>query len=307
MSNVTTVAPDECINADTNRIDDLMTLLGSGLSAVAIVFTMILYGHYKHLHSPANTLFIFGILGVTLCAAVNYFMCIFTMSDPNEPFSRQRCNACGFMEQIHSFVEPFLSTVFWVQIYCMLHKIDFICFRGKREILATIGVAWVLGAASATAALANDWYRQDNQVWCWIANEAELMWFKLTFCWIWVGGTFASMCLALANPLFSDTLNEIQKRLLWRRAILGCVWVVVCAVDICARFLRDEQASIIQATCEPLLGLLNVLAFLYSERMITFRALGLPPGGEPTYGFTAALRYIPDKIMADEQSILISR
>lgn len=306
MSNATTPSPLG-INDATVRIDDLMTLLGSGVSSVAVVFTMILYGHYKHLHSPANTLFIVGILGVTLCADINYFLCIFTMTDSTgqHVFSQARCDACGFMEQIHSFVEPFLSTVFWIQIYCMIHKINVVCFRGKREVMWTIFFSWVLGAASAAGALVMDWYRQESQAWCWIASD--VMWFKLVFCWFWVGGSFACMCLALANPLCSDTLNTIQKRLLWRRAILGCLWAVVCAIDICARFLQDDQASIVQATCEPILGLLNVLAFLYSERMFSCSALSLPPGGEPTYGFTAAMRYIPDKISEGEQSILISR
>lgn len=306
MQNITTPTPAGIDDA-TLRVDELMTLLGSGISSVAVIFTMILYGHYKHLHSPANTLFIVGILGVTLCADVNYFMCIFTRDESNNrhDFSPARCQACGFMEQIHSFVEPFLSTVFWIQIYCMVHKIDVICFRGKSEVILTIVFAWLLGAGSAVGALVMDWYRQDNQAWCWIASD--VMWFKLVFCWLWVGSSFFCMCVALANPLCSDTLNTIQKRLLWRRAILGCLWAVVCTIDICARFLQDDQASIVQATCEPILGLLNVLAFLYSERMFTFRALTLPPGGEPTYGFTAAMRYIPDKISEGESFILIAR
>jgi hypothetical protein len=40
--------------------------------------------------------------------------------------------------------------------------------------------------------------------------------------------------------------------------------------------------------------------------MVTIRALGLPPGEEPRYGFTAAMRYIPEKIR-DELTPLVSR
>lgn len=43
-------------------------------------------------------------------------------------------------------------------------------------------------------------------------------------------------------------------------------------------------------------GMANVMAFLYSERMFTIRALGLPPGASPPYGFSAVLQDIPPKL-----------
>lgn len=308
MSN-TTFAPGSMYDIEIAKFNDLLTLIGSALSGVAIVFTIILYGHYRHLHSMANHMFIFGILVVNLVAAMNYFLCIFTTDERTTTaafFSPDRCNACGFTEQIHSFAEPFLSTLFWVQIYCVIHKIDVVLFRSTRTVVLTILATWLVGIGTAALALAEGWYSQSFQAWCWI--HADITWFKVAFCWMWVATTSVAMVLALANPLCSDTLNATQKRLVGRRAVLGLCWVLVNSIDICARFLRDDAASVVQAICEPMLGLLNVMAFLYSERMMTLRALGLPPGGEPTYGFTAAMRYIPEKMATtDELSVLVSR
>lgn len=298
------------------NINDLLTLIGSGITMGAVVFAVILYGHYRHLHSIGNHLFMFGILAMNFVASANYFLCIFTMDTTTletQRFSRTRCDICGFVEQIHSFVEPFLSTMFWIQILCTVHKWDCPLFRSPRHIALLVAASWFVGIVTASAALIpwdgdGSWYRQGLQAWCWLRDDAELLWFRISFCWLWVATAALALASAMGRPLASDTLNTTQKHLLRRRALLGVVWLFVTALDINARFLSDAPASIVQAAAEPLKGTLNVVAFLYSERMMTFRALGLPPGGEPPYGFTAAMKYIPEKLAAvysDESRSLV--
>lgn len=290
--NMTTFAPSGLVN---EKLEDLFTLVGSAISIVAILFTLVMYLHYKHLHSPANHLFM-TVLLVDLFAALSYFSCVFFATEEQRR-SQLHCNACGFLEQVYSMAEPCLMTVFWFNIYllCNGYRMSATCC-GRRRALQPMIVATVLAVSvgTATVALANDMFESDGQAWCWISSDHT--WFRVAFCWAWVVIGFVVMLVALVRPLCSSNLLDQQKKLLLRRGLLVLAWFLINIVNIISRYLGDEVWLSFQALVNPLTGCLNVLAFLYSERMLTIRALGLPPGAQPNYGFTAAMQFIPDKL-----------
>ena len=277
------------------KIADLLTLIGSAGSFVAIIFTLVLYGHYGHLHSLANHLFVWGVLGIDLFAAVMYFVCIFFVEDQETgTFTQSQCQGCGFLEQVHSMAEPMFSFLFWAQIFCLINRVDAYFFRSGRNLAITCGTVMLFSIFSASYVLFEGWYQQEKQAWCWIRKDKFAL--RVLFCWLWLCLSFAAMTVALVIPLCSDRLNAMQRRLLVRRGSLAVVWFAVNGLNLLARYFESDSLAILQAAFEPANGVGNVIAFLYSERMMTIRALGLAPDAEPRYGFTAAMRYIPDKV-----------
>ena len=341
----TTLAPTSTQLVDCNTdviqgVTDLLTLCGSALSGISIIFTMVLYAHYRHLHSIANHIFVWGVLGIELVAATNYFFCIFTRTEsptqichqipapgngtiangtttttiapsttsPSSSsvvvlwFDQSRCETCGFVDQMYSFIEPCMITLFWFQIYCLVQRIPLFLFRGKLPLIASMGTITAVGVVSASLALGNGWLVQEDQAWCWVSEHK--LWFRIAFCWFWSALSAVTMVIALGPTLCNDSLNATQKELMRRRALLAGAFLFVVLINIGSRAVQGQGWSIVQALFEPASGLVNVLAFLYSERMMTLRALGLPPGQEPPYGFTAAMKYVGEKIY-DEGHVLL--
>lgn len=336
-SNATTISPLvlDCSTDVTQGVTDLLTLCGSGMSGVSIIFAMVLYAHYRHLHSIANHIFVWGVLGIELVAAANYFFCIFTRTEPptqicryvgggdgsnhstvfpngTSPtttgtvvvlwFDKQRCETCGFIDQVYSFVEPCMITLFWFHIFCLVQRIPLCLFQGNLPIATSMMVIAVVGIVSASVAVGSGWLVQENQAWCWVSEQ--MLWFRIAFCWVWSATSAFAMFIALGPTLWNESLNATQKHLMRRRALLAVAFLFVTFVNVASRALKGNGWAVAQALFEPASGLVNVLAFLYSERMMTLRALGLPPGQEPPYGFTAAMKYVAIKIGDDEQVLL---
>ena len=178
--NFTTLPPP--VYPDT-KLHDLLCMIGSGLSVVGVVFTMVLYGHYRHLHSTNNLLFICGVLGFDLIACISYFSCIFFFDDPAVRFGQWHCDACGFMEQIYSFGEPCCMLLFWALIFCVVNGIEWFKIQNSSTVVLVVVVVAAIGVLSSSLALTLDAYVQDEQSWCWVGEK--FLWFRILFCYLW--------------------------------------------------------------------------------------------------------------------------
>ena len=111
------------------------------------------------------------------------------------------------------------------------------------------------------------------------------------------------MLIAVASPLRHSAVNGDQKGLILRRLALSILWIIIAVIDVIATSVGYENGrgiKTLQAALLPLSGALLCLIFLLPERMLTVRALGLPPGVDPPYGFTSTMKVVPDKICRGE-------
>jgi hypothetical protein len=264
----------------------------SALSIGFILFAMVLYGHTPHLHTAGNNLFMVVIL-VNLLQAINYFACIVFVDIYTQRSSVARCQACGFLEQFFSFAEPCLNAVFWAHVALECNgKHD--GFRRKFIVGFVVAVA-IVGLGSSFLALALDYYDSENQAWCWITSRA--VWFRVAFCWAWIGVTILVMIAAIGQPLCALTGAGKQdvRRFLLRRGVMALLWGLVNGINILARVLTSEPAeeiwTVIQALLNPSTGTLNVIAFLYSEAYLSCAMWARSPKADsPPIGFTLAVK-----------------
>jgi hypothetical protein len=289
---------------DMAKLSDLVTLIGSFVSGVSIVFAMVLYGHMSHLHSRSNLIFIAGVLGADLLAALTYFSCIFFVPVPTRLSSSAYCEVCGFLMQIYSFCEPAMTALFWLSLFWLM----FVGVRGLRsDVVAavTLSIA-VCGVGSSIVALDMNMFERTDNAWCWIRGADD--WFRVVFCWMLIAVALLLMALTLMKGLLSSLVNDYEKRLLLRRGTLALAYFVINGVDIAARIWPSDVMTILQAALDPLSGAANVLAFLYSEKMLTIHALGLPPNADPPRGFTAVMKDVPYKAnrLQKETSFLLT-
>ena len=101
---VSTLPPKGDASSDDLKMEELITLVGNALSFVAVLFALVLYGHYTHLHSASNNIFAV-VLVFDLLDAAKTFSCIFFIPEEVR-YDGAACNACGFVEQWYSFAEP---------------------------------------------------------------------------------------------------------------------------------------------------------------------------------------------------------
>jgi hypothetical protein len=291
---------------DLEKLSDLLTIICSFISSVAIVFAMVLYGHMPHLHSRNNLVFIGGVLGADLLGSVTYFTCVFFVDVPTRLTSAAYCTGCGFMIQLYSFCEPAMAALFWLSLFWRM----FIDVRGMRiHVLAYTTAAIVtVGLASGILAVEMDMLVRSDSPWCWVAGAKSLLWFRLSFCWIWIALASCLMLATLLKCLLSSEVSPYEKRLLLRRGTLAVAYLVINATDVASRLFPSDGLTVLVSALDPLSGVVNVVAFLFSEKMLTIHALGLPPTADPPRGFTAVMHDLPFKTnrLQKETSFLLT-
>ena len=286
------------------KLSDLLTLIGSFVSGVAIVFGMVLYAHMRHLHSRINHVFIFGVLGADLLSSLTYFCSIFFVSADTRLTSSAYCDIVGFLLQVYSFCEPAMTALFWFLLFWLMY-VGVWGIQSEKIVAAVISIL-VCGLGSAVIGLDMQMYETTSNAWCWVRNGDD--WFRIVFCWALMAVSWLLMCLTLMKGVLSSMVNDYEKRLLLRRGTMALAWFVINAVDVAARVWPSDEMTIAQAALDPLSGAANVLAFLYSEKMLTIHALGLPPDADPPRGFTAVMKDVPFKAnrLQKETSFLVA-
>ena len=291
--------------ADAERprgVEDLVALISSATASGALIFTLVLYAHYFHLHTYTNHIFVIISLGSAFLFANSIFWNIFVFPDDAARYSTAHCRWAGFANEVVTVCMLWGVVASWLGLAAHLHRWRRLIIFRVRGVVFTGLIALLAGVVAASIAVGVDGVGQYKQAWCRGANA----WYVAIFHLLPTALSVVPMLMVVIPPLRSERVNADQKRLVLRRAIGHAVWVAVIAYSSLGTLYESSHfGKIEQAALGPLSGVVLAFSFLISERMLTFRALGLPPGADPPSGFTNAMHYIPDKLSYDDTTSLL--
>lgn len=190
----------------------------------------------------------------------------------------------------------------WLGYAAQMHSWKRLIIRRAMGVVLFGLLALGMGIIAASISIGTDGIRQYRQAWC----HGGETWYVATFRFLPVAASLVPMLMTVVPPLLSGRVNEDQKNLMVRRMVGHLVWAIMITYASTGTMFKDSHfGKLEQAVLEPLSAVALALGFLISERMLTFRALGLPPGADPPYGFTNAMHYIPDKLSYDDTASLL--
>ena len=279
-----TPAPTEDIAVAYTQ--NLLVVATSFLSMSGCLFCFILVAHTPQLRNTGNYLFL-TVLAMNLFNAIEYFNCVLFVEVKNRD-DKLNCDSCGFLEQVFSFCEPCLNALFWIH---MMMECNGVSHRFRRRFgMIFVVLVLIVGIGSATWALLDNMYSSDGQSWCWVSERHT--WFRISFCWAWVGVTVFVMLVAITQTLIKSRNAKFFRRFLLRRGALVVTWALINGINVVARYVVLDWLLVVQAGINPLTGVANVLSFLWSEDHLNWYAISRSPCEECPQGFSAALKLL---------------
>lgn len=277
-------------------VDDLIALISSAISCIVMVFTLVLYAHYFHLHTYNNHIFVVVSLCLSFVVSANIFVNIFAFPEEGKRYSNSHCEVSGFIHEAASVGMLCSVSLGWLGYAADVHRWRRLVIARPIGVIITLLISVGFGVGAASVALGTDIISFYNQSWCHGGHR----WYTLSFQTTPVVLSIVPMLVTVIPPFTSQRVNSEQKGLLVRRVVCHLAWVALEILNAIATDVNGEMAKDMQALLEPMCGVAIAIGFLVSEKMLTFRALGLPPGADPPYGFTNAMHYIPDKLHYDD-------